>query len=505
MQTTAHSSYWQQTVGPDAPHFPPLDQDIDVDVAIVGGGITGLTAARWLKEMGKRVAVIEGLEIGAGTTGFTTGHLDASTDEPLARMISNFGEQAAREVIAASRDAINQIESWCSEAGDCEFARLPSFQYTESPAGMEALRAQGAAARRLGLRASLVQHVPLPFACAGAVRIDQQGRLHSLRYLHHLAKEVHGGGCAVFENTSARPPEEGQRSKVETSGGKVTADSVFVATHSPFLGISSLEFRVYPYQSYVIGVQVEDHVPDFLFWDDGDPYHYVRLASAAEPSLVLIGGEDHKTGEERDERKCYEALEQYAHDRFNVRSVEHRWSAQHYIPADGLPLVGRVPGNEHIYVATGFAGTGLTLGTVAGKLVANLIMGRSDPLAEILNPGRLTPLASAGEFVSENLNVVRRFVGDRFAGPTLNSPLEVPPGKGAIVAADGKRTAVYCDPSGRLYSFSPVCTHAGCIVHWNDAERTWDCPCHGGRFTAEGKRFYGPPPADLAPQNASGG
>jgi glycine/D-amino acid oxidase-like deaminating enzyme len=306
-------------------------------------------------------------------------------------MIFNFGEQSSRQVITACREAVNQIENWCGEFGDCEFQRIPSFQFTESAAGMEALRAQGSSARRLGLRASLVQYVPLPFSCAGAVRIEQQGRVHSMRYLHHLASEVHGGGSAVFEHTSARPPEEGKQCTVETSGGKLTARSVFVATHSPFLGISSLEFRVFPYQSYVIGVQVEDNVPDFLYWDDADPYHYIRLASPAEPGLLLIGGEDHKTGQEMDERKCYEALEQYAHDRFSVRSIEHRWSAQHYHSADGLPLVGRVPWDEHIYVATGFAGTGLTLGTVAGKLVANLILERSDPLEEILKPGRLTP------------------------------------------------------------------------------------------------------------------
>ena len=503
MQAAAHSSYWQQSAGPEVPRFMPLEQDLTVDVAIVGGGITGLTAARLLKESGQRVAVVEGLEIGAGTSGFTTGHLDASTDEPLSRMISNFGEHSSRQVVTACRDAINQIESWCEEFGDCEFQRIPSFQFTEAPSALEALRAQGTAARRLGLRALLVQHVPLPFSCAGAVRIEQQGRLHSLRYLHHLAKQVHGGGSAVFENTSARPPEDGKRCTVETTGGKLTAGSVFVATHSPFLGISSLEFRVFPYQSYVIGVHVGDQVPDFLFWDDADPYHYLRLASPADPGLLLIGGEDHKTGQERDERKCYDALEQYARDRFSVRSIEHHWSAQHYHSADGLPLAGRVPGQEHVYVATGFAGTGLSLGTVAGKLVANLILGRSDPLEEILSPGRLTPLASAGEVISENLDVARQFLGDRFAGPTLDSPREVPPGKGAIVAADGKRQAVYRDPMGRLYSFSPVCTHAGCIVHWNDAERTWDCPCHGGRFTAEGKRFCGPPPRDLAPPEKS--
>lgn len=502
MQTTLHTSYWQQSVGFDAGHFPSLDQDLHVDVAILGAGITGLTAARWLKEAGQRVAVVEALEVGAGTSGFTSGHLDATTDEPLSRMIFNFGEEPARQVISASREAIGQIESWCRQFGDCEFERIPSFQFTESSGGIDALRNQAAAARRLGLRASLVQHVPLPFPCASAVRIEQQGRFHSLRYLRHLAREVHGGGSWVFENTSASPPEDGTTCTVETSGGKLTAKAVFVATHSPFLGISSLEFRVHPYQSYVIGAYVDDPVPDFLFWDDEDPYHYIRLASPADPSLVLIGGEDHKTGQGDDERKRYEALEEYAQRRFAVRTIDYRWSAQHYHSADGLPLIGRMPGCENTYVATGFAGTGLTLGTAAGKLVAELILGRPNPLADVLSPGRLTPLASASDIVSENLNAARHFFGDRFSSASLHSVKEVAPGKGAIVAWDGKQAAVYCDPAGRVYAFSPICTHAGCVVHWNDAERTWDCPCHGGRYTAEGMRFCGPPPRDLAPERA---
>ena len=499
MHTTVHTSYWHQTA--EMPRYAALDGNLTTDVAIIGGGITGLTAARWLKEAGLRVAVLEAAEIGAGTTGLTTGHLDATTDEPLARMIANFGQERARQVIAGSKEAIGQIERWCQEWSDCEFERLPSFQFTESPEGLNGLRDQFTAARRLGLRATMVQHVPLPFPTSGAVRVENQGRLHSLRYLAHLASEIHGHGSAIFENTSAQPPQDGAPCKIETSGGEIRARNVLVATHSPFLGISSLDFRVYPYQSYVIGLRVEDHLPDFLFWDDADPYHYLRLASPRDPDLVLVGGADHKTGEADDERSCYHELEQYAQQRLNVRSVEWKWSAQHYTSADGLPLVGLAPRCDHLYVASGFAGTGLTLGTMAGKLVADLILRRDNPLAEILNPSRLTPMASAKELVVENLDVMRRFVADRFGGEA-DSAEQVPPGKGAIVAAEGKQVAVYCDPSGRRFTFSPVCTHAGCIVHWNEAGRTWDCPCHGGRYTAEGQRFAGPPPHDLRPAHA---
>jgi nitrite reductase/ring-hydroxylating ferredoxin subunit len=214
----------------------------------------------------------------------------------------------------------------------------------------------------------------------------------------------------------------------------------------------------------------------------------------------LIGGADHKTGQGGDEREYFDQLERYSHERFSVRSVEHRWSAEYFVPADGLPSIGRVAGTKHLWISTGYDGTGITLGTVGGRLVADLILGRDHALADIVKTGRFTPLASANEFVSENLDVARRFVGDRFGAERIESLEEVAPGRGMIVSFGGKQLAAYRDPSGQLFTMSPVCTHAGCIVQWNDAERTWDCPCHGGRYSATGQRTYGPPPRDLAPE-----
>jgi nitrite reductase/ring-hydroxylating ferredoxin subunit len=264
------------------------------------------------------------------------------------------------------------------------------------------------------------------------------------------------------------------------------------------LGISQLEFRVFPYQSYVIAVRVDDAVPDALFWDDADPYHYIRLASPHDPSLLLVGGADHKTGQPGDERSRFAELESYAADRFSVRAVEHHWSAQHYVPADGLPHVGRVPTTEHTFIATGYAGVGLTWGTVAGALTAKLILGERHPLEEVLAPGRLTLMASARDVITENLDVVRRFAVDRFSGGTPLADDDIPPGDGKIVTRHGRQVALHRNASGDLFRLSAICTHAGCIVHWNEAEKTWDCPCHGGRFTAEGRRFAGPPVRDLA-------
>jgi glycine/D-amino acid oxidase-like deaminating enzyme/nitrite reductase/ring-hydroxylating ferredoxin subunit len=503
MPATAHLSYWQETAGGMATHFPPLDAEIEVDVAILGGGITGLTAAAHLQKAGHRVAVLEAGQIGGGTTGFTSGHLDATTDLPLSQMIFDFGQSAASVVTTATREAIDQIEARCRAWPDCEFSRLPSYTFTESAAGLDALHKQIASARKLGFNCWFTRQVPLPFPCLGAVHIAGQGRFHSQRYVHHLAEEVHAQGCLIYENTTAPPAKSSAPTTFETEGGRVTTKAIVVATHSPFLGISEFEFRVFPYQSYVIAARVDDDLVDALYWDDAEPYHYIRLASPNDPGLVLIGGCDHKTGQPLDERERFAELEQYAANHFAVRSVEHEWSAQLYNPADGLPHVGRVPGIQNVYVATGFAGAGLTWGTVAGTLIARMIQRQRHPLEEILAPGRLTVMASARDVISENLDVMRRFVVDRFASKSVSDE-QIAPGCGQVVSRNGRLVAMYRDPSGALFRMSPVCTHAGCIVHWNEAERTWDCPCHGGRYMADGRRFYGPPAGDLEPIRENG-
>jgi glycine/D-amino acid oxidase-like deaminating enzyme/nitrite reductase/ring-hydroxylating ferredoxin subunit len=499
MPAIAHTSYWQQTAGSEAGFYPPLRDDIHVDVAILGAGITGLTAAWHLKQAGKRVAVLEGSHVGSGTSGYTSGHLDATTDTSLTDMIFEFGEKAAAVVAQANREAIDLIEVNCRRWPDCEFQRIPSFQYIESADGLAELQKQCAAEKKLGYNSWFTRQVPLPFDCVGAVRTEGQGRFHPLRYLHHLAAAIHGDGSIIFEGTRALPPDDGTPCKVHTDHGEVTADTVIVATHSPFLGISNFDFRAFPYQSYVLTARVREVIDDALYWDDADPYHYIRLASPHETDLLIIGGCDHKTGQPLDERERFRQLEQYTHDRFPGATIEQEWSAQLYVPADGLPYVGRVPTTEHLYIATGFNGTGLTWGTVAGVLLGRMLQGQRHPLEDILAPGRLTFVASARDVITENLDVMRRFVVDRFAHGKSLSDDQIAPGAGCVVARQGRLVALYRDDAGKLHRFSPVCTHAGCIVHWNEAERTWDCPCHGGRYSADGQRFSGPPPRDLKP------
>jgi nitrite reductase/ring-hydroxylating ferredoxin subunit len=329
------------------------------------------------------------------------------------------------------------------------------------------------------------------------VKLPGMARFHPMAYLQRLAEAVTEGGGAIYESTFAQPPEGGDRPSVKTSRGTIRANAVLVTTHSPYLGISNFDMRVAPYQSYVIAARCRNPIADALYWDDEDPYHYVRIAGTSDPHLLLIGGADHKTGQSVDERDGWMKLEDYARQRFGDIDIEHRWSAEYFQPDDGVPFAGAVPSMKNVYLATGFSGVGLTFGTACGRLLADLAAGRDSELAAVLSPARIKPLAEAADFLKENLNVAKEYVKGTFEGKKIDSLDEVPAGEGQLVRFKGHTLAVYRDRSGLTHAMSPICTHAGCNVHWNPAESTWDCPCHGGRYAATGERIYGPPPQDL--------
>jgi glycine/D-amino acid oxidase-like deaminating enzyme/nitrite reductase/ring-hydroxylating ferredoxin subunit len=490
-------SYWHATAS-SPEDFPRLDRPIETDVVIVGGGITGLTAALYLANSGRQVVILEAGKIGAGTTGGTSGHLEALPDQGVRKLIRDHGETAARTVTQARLAAIDQIENWSRDLDiDCDFQRVAACVFSETAEGAEELQRECEATRCLGLTATCGRTIGLPFSVAGGFRVERQARFHSQRYLQALARHLQAQGCLIFEHTPAQPPKDGEPCVVETEQAQVAASDVLVCTHSAYFGLSELDLRVAAYQSYVLAARVNSDICDALFWDDQRPYHYFRPASSQDRRLLLIGGEDHKTGQGDDERDAWARLEAYARRRFSIQSIEHRWSAELFEPADGLPYIGRVPFSRHLYVATGFSGTGLTFGTVAGELLADLVMQRPSDLADILTPSRLKPLASAPRMIAENFDAAKHFFVDRFGGSSLHSVDDVPRGEGRLVRFGGRHNAVYRDHHGTVHALSPVCTHAGCHVQWNDAEKTWDCPCHGGRFSPQGERLYGPPAKDL--------
>lgn len=500
MDRISPSAYWNQSNG--SPAYPALPKSRETEVLIIGAGITGLTTALHLKHAGRQVVVVEAGCIGAGTTGGTSGHLDAHPEQGASKLIKDFGEEVAREVTKARMQAIDQIETWCQNfAIDCDFQRIPAYLYSESEQGAKVLNEEGESLKRLGLIANPVSMVPLPFGNGGGVQIADQGRFHAVKYLEGLAAQFSGGECSLYEHTKVLPPEDGSPCIVKIEGGKeIRAQAVLVCTHSAYLGLSQFDLRVAPYQSYVLTVRIEEELPDALFWDDAEPYHYIRRAASDDPGLMMIGGCDHKTGQGDDERDAFHQLERYVQQRFTVQKIEQRWSAEFFEPADGLPYVGRVPLTKHLYLGTGYSGTGLTFGTVAGRLLADLVLGQSSPMADIFRPSRVKPLAAGGSLIMENLNAAKHFVLDRFTGESIDALEEVPPGKGRLVKYEGKQWAIYRDEEGAVHVLSPVCTHMGCHVQWNEAEKTWDCPCHGGRFSCLGERLYGPPTKDLEEQ-----
>ena len=495
-------SLWIATA--PGPTYAPLKGDLAVDVAIVGAGITGLTAAGLLKDAGLKVAVLDAARVARGVTGHTTAHLTEVVDYSFGQLIETFGEEGARLAVQSTRAAVEHIAATVRRRRlECDFARVPGYKYTESRDGMKALREELESARTLGLAVELVKDVPLPFETEGGLRFANQAQFHPRRYLLPQAAKVPGGGCHLFEDTQVLEVKDGEPCRVVTDRGTVTARDVLLGTHAP-LNSKTIQTKVAQYQSYVLGCRIEGAAPEGLFWDDEDPYHYVRNQPTSRGDVVIIGGEDHKVGQESDTEGRYEALLEYARDRLDVRAVDYRWSAQVLEPVDGLPYIGRDTGAGHVYVATGFSGTGMTFGTVSALVLADAVLGKPNPWAELYDAGRLKPAHSAGTFLKENVDFPTYLVGDRLKRAKAHSAADVPRGSGRVLVVDGERIAVSRDDAGTARAVSAVCTHMGCIVHWNDAERSWDCPCHGSRFDPSGQMFHGPAARNLEPRPVPG-
>jgi glycine/D-amino acid oxidase-like deaminating enzyme/nitrite reductase/ring-hydroxylating ferredoxin subunit len=481
--------------------FPPLSDTVETDIAIVGAGITGVTTGLLLQQAGYDVVIVDAHPVGYGVSGFNSGHLTSlMLDSKLRQIIADFGEEATRAVTQGICDAINLVERLVQDFRiECDFQRVPGYLFAEQSSQLHALREEYEAATRAGLPVNRTFNVPLPFNVEEAIMVPEQARFHPLKYVQALALAFHKNGGRVFENSRVSqlvPPANGQDFQVMTQGGQVIAKDVVLATHTP-IGVRPLtQARLEPMRSYIIGVRSSDPLGDALYWDMEEPYHYLRLTHDDAGPLILIGGEDHKPGDRKDPAQCFLRLENYAVERFTVKSVDYRWSAQFYDPADGLPYIGKFSG---VYIATGYSGEGLTFGTLAARLITDQICGIHHPCTEILQPGRAKPLASVGGILSENIHSVAHFVKDRLRKPDIDSPAHVPLGEGAICRYNNKKVAVYHSPEGALHILSPVCTHMNCIVGWNSVEKSWDCPCHGGRFDAIGRVLNGPPVHDLEP------
>jgi len=486
-----HRSLWLSTSESD--DLPALEGDVEVDVAVVGGGITGVTVAHLLKREGKTVALLELGRIGQGTTGNTTAKLTVGQGLVYAELTTAHGPEAARLFGESNNDAIREMASLAVESGlDCDWEPASNFVYTESSGRLGKLQEELQAMRGAGITAELTCETDLPFAVAGAIRVDDQAQFHPTKYLAGLAALIPGDGSHVFERTSVTTVESGEPTVVETNGGRVLATHVVVATQLPFLDRGLFFAKAHPQKSFVVSAETaSEHAPRGMYISIDEPTRSIRSAPSGEANRhLIVGGESRRPGDKQNDEQAYRALEDFMKAEFAVEA-ELRWSAHDYIPVDGLPYIGRLRRrDERIYVATGFAKWGLTKATIAGRIITDAIVDRFNSSAALYDTRRLTPRASATSFVTENARVARRFVGDRLRPRPESARLA--PGEGAIVRAGARHHALYCDEFGTTHVLSARCPHLGCLVAWSEADKEWECPCHGSRFTAKGQLLQGP-------------
>jgi glycine/D-amino acid oxidase-like deaminating enzyme/nitrite reductase/ring-hydroxylating ferredoxin subunit len=495
------------------PSRPALSGDSRADVCVIGAGIAGLSTAYMLVCEGRSVLVIDAGPIGGGQTGRTTAHLSNAIDDLYQTIAKLHGRQGARLAAQSHTAAIDRIEAIAVAEGiECDFERLDGYLFTSPGEPTDVLEEELAAARAAGLLdVELVPRAPLKsFDTGRALRFPQQAQFHSLKYLSGLTTAIERRGGRIFCGTRAVAVKGGAPARVRTTHGTVECEAVVVATNTPIVSRVIIHARQAPYLTYVIGAQVpRGTVARALYWDTEDPYHYMRVHTlpahavggqgAGPVDVLIVGGEDHKVGQADDAEERWGRLELWARARIpSIERIVFRWSGEVMEPVDRLGLIGRNPNDhESVLIATGDTGMGMTHGTIAGMLLTDLIQGRANEWEQLYNPSRIRPRAVT-TFLSEAANMAAQYA-DWLTPGEVAAVEAIRPGSGGIMRQGFGKVAIYRDEEGRAYARSAVCPHLGCIVDWNPAERTWDCPCHGSRFDCYGRVLNGPAISDLTP------
>ncbi|MGG6314187.1 FAD-dependent oxidoreductase [Paenibacillus macerans] len=489
-------SMWRETTS--LPRYATLNEDIETEVAIVGAGIAGITTAYLLVQAGLKVAILDAGLILDGTTGYTTAKITAQHGLFYDKLIGHFGKEGARLYYEANEEALRFIADTIKERSiDCQFRREDAYLYANSDEQLKQLEAEWRAYEELELPSRWEDSLELPLRARGAVVMKDQAQFHPLSYLRDLAGFVASHGGTFYENTtlqdSAEPDADGRLRLTTEDGRKILCRHAVSASHFPFFDGKGLFFtRLYAERSYVVAVEPEKAYPGGMYINCGSPTRSLRSAELNGNPVVLVGGESHKTGKNDCTIRSYETLEKFGRDVTGIKSIPFRWSTQDLVTLDEVPYIGRItPGHPNVYVATGFKKWGMTSSTLSALMIRDLIVEKENRYADLFTPSRFKADPAVKHFVTQNADVAKEFVTGKIELVHLK-PEDLVPGQGGVVKHRGKRAGAYRDDDGLLYLVDTTCTHMGCEVKWNEAERSWDCPCHGSRFDYKGEVIEGP-------------
>ena len=491
-----HRSYWNATA--PASNFPVLSGDIEADVAVIGGGIVGITTARLLRDRGHKVALVEARRVGEGVTGKSTAKITSQHNIAYTIIEKKFGIDGARRYADANETGLRTIRELVDRHGiDCALETRPAFTWTRDPDEVGRIEEEAELAARLGLPASLTRDTGLPFSVRAAMRWDDQAQFHPTRYLKALAAMIPGEGCHVFEGSRVT---DWDPQRVQTGTGSIRARHVVMATHLP-LGKTGLFFAEnFPHMHPVLMGPAEGaRIPHGMYINSESPHFSVRSHRDDEgQDWLIFAGPSFKHGHVDQERDSFDELERFAFTHFGVTPA-WRWTNEDYTPMDHAPFIGWSSSIGQGYlVATGFNAWGITTGTAAAILIADLVDEQENDWLKLFDATRVKPVAGAAELARGTAETAAHLIGG-YVRRKPHDLASVGAGEGAVLKVDGHNVAAYRDEAGTLHACSAVCTHMGCIVGWNETDRTWDCPCHGSRFVLDGSVIHGPAVKPLAP------
>jgi FAD dependent oxidoreductase./Rieske [2Fe-2S] domain. len=485
-------SFWLEEW--NQPPFPPLATDISMDVAVIGGGIAGITTAYLLMREGIDVLLLDADRLLHGTTGHTTAKVTSQHGLFYKELIDSFGSEKARQYFEANEQAKEFIQETVAALNiECDLLQETAYVYAQSTESLKKLEEEWKAYEKLGIPGFWTDETALPFPVGAAIGIKNQACFHPIKYLRALVDELKAGGVPIYEGTTAFQIEnEGKTRVLLQNGGKITCQKVVICTHFPFHDQGFYFARMNPERSYVIAVMAEKGLTEGMYINAGEPTRSIRRATCSRGDMLLISGDHHKTGQGIPTHKHYENLIDFARNTFGIREILYRWSAQDWTTLDKVPYIGPITAdNPNLYVATGFRKWGMTHGTLAGLMFRDYILRRENPYQDLYSPSRIPKAGAVKNFIQTNLNVAGQLIKGKLEIST-KSIADLKPKEGAILTMDGKRRGAYKDETGNVYVVDTTCTHMGCEVQWNSGENTWDCPCHGSRFRYTGEVIEGP-------------